>query len=692
MKKLIFIILGVAIGHSLAFSQGCLPEGITFSTQAQVDSFQINYPGCTHIEGDVGIINDDYWGGFDITNLNGLSGVTSIGGSLSIRCFLLSNLAGLNALTSIGGDLSFGGYNWNGGISGNPSLTSLAGLEGLTSIGGNLSILGNSSLTSLVGLDNVSAASIANITIHNNSSLSNCNIQSICSYLGSPNGVVNIYSNASGCNSPAEIGNACGITMPCLPYGNYYFFSQADVDNFQTDYPDCSDLQGDVSITGNNIVNLSGFSQVTSISGNLNIGRYYGQTPVGNPLLASLTGLENLTQIGGTLFIKDNDTLTTLSGLDNLSTIGEDLLIGVTYVFSGRNYDALASISALGNLNSIGGELYISNTSLTSLSGLDNLSSIGSSITIYSNHLLADISGLANLTSITGGLNIAYSAITSLEGLNNVSTIAGNVYIDHNHSLKNFEGLENLSFIGTGAWIFDNDSLISMEGLNNLEYIDGYLDIWDNPSLSSLSGLENLDSIGSYLHISQNALTSLSALSGLQTIKGTLYIIYNDNITSLSGLDNLFTDSISELKLFYNSQLQTCDVRSICNYLAGPHGTAEIYGNAPGCNSQEEVEAACQVGVEDVSTNKELTIYPNPSPGQFTFEFSLLQQSMVNLVVLNSLGQVVATLTDGVLTSGTHQFNWNAENLPVGMYFLQLKTDNLVVTKKIIKQYALQQI
>jgi hypothetical protein len=52
MKKLILIIAAVAFSHSITFSQGCLPEGITFTTQAQIDSFQIDYPGCTEIEGD----------------------------------------------------------------------------------------------------------------------------------------------------------------------------------------------------------------------------------------------------------------------------------------------------------------------------------------------------------------------------------------------------------------------------------------------------------------------------------------------------------------------------------------------------------------------------------------------------------------------------------------------------------------
>ena len=51
MKKLILFLALAALCHSIVFSQGCLPEGITFTTQEQIDNFQTNYPGCTEIEG-----------------------------------------------------------------------------------------------------------------------------------------------------------------------------------------------------------------------------------------------------------------------------------------------------------------------------------------------------------------------------------------------------------------------------------------------------------------------------------------------------------------------------------------------------------------------------------------------------------------------------------------------------------------
>ncbi|MCU0371231.1 MAG: hypothetical protein MUC31_07440, partial [Bacteroidales bacterium] len=75
MKKLFIFFTGVLISFS-GLSQSCLPEGIYFESQTQIDNFQVDYPGCTEIEGDV-IIFSPY---DEISNLNGLSVLTSIGG------------------------------------------------------------------------------------------------------------------------------------------------------------------------------------------------------------------------------------------------------------------------------------------------------------------------------------------------------------------------------------------------------------------------------------------------------------------------------------------------------------------------------------------------------------------------------------------------------------------------------------
>ncbi len=72
MKKLIILISTMLIIQLSAVSQPCFTDGITFSTQEQIDNFQINYPNCTEIEGYLLVQGDE------ITNLDGLNVITAV--------------------------------------------------------------------------------------------------------------------------------------------------------------------------------------------------------------------------------------------------------------------------------------------------------------------------------------------------------------------------------------------------------------------------------------------------------------------------------------------------------------------------------------------------------------------------------------------------------------------------------------
>jgi hypothetical protein len=248
MKKLILLLAFVAISYSITFSQGCLPEGIVFTTQEQIDNFQANYPGCTEIEGDVLI--GSLSGNFNIMNLQGLNNIIKINGRLDIvgchsigdleglnsltqvgdylqinNCTELDNLSGLNSLTQVSGGFvvasnnmltsvqallslsEIGGEFW---IGNNVSLTSLEGLNNLIALDSSIKINGNSNLADISALENIDPNSIQTyIAIMNNFNLSNCAIQSICDYLENPTGLIFISSNAPGCNSKTEVEAAC---------------------------------------------------------------------------------------------------------------------------------------------------------------------------------------------------------------------------------------------------------------------------------------------------------------------------------------------------------------------------------------------------------------------------------------------------------------------------------------------------
>ena len=76
--------------------------------------------------------------------------------------------------------------------------------------------------------------------------------------------------------------------------------------------------------------------------------------------------------------------------------------------------------------------------------------------------------------------------------------------------------------------------------------------------------------------------------------------------------------------------------------------------------------------------------YPNPFNPSTTINFSLPSSGYATLKIYNALGEEVAVLLDAELTTGFYEVEWNATNVPSGVYFYQLQTEGFLETKKMI--------
>jgi hypothetical protein len=76
--------------------------------------------------------------------------------------------------------------------------------------------------------------------------------------------------------------------------------------------------------------------------------------------------------------------------------------------------------------------------------------------------------------------------------------------------------------------------------------------------------------------------------------------------------------------------------------------------------------------------------YPNPFNPSTKISFSLPTRSFVSLKIFNILGSEVATLVSGQLSAGHHSLQWDAVNMPSGIYLYQIQTDNTTQTRKLI--------
>ncbi len=79
-----------------------------------------------------------------------------------------------------------------------------------------------------------------------------------------------------------------------------------------------------------------------------------------------------------------------------------------------------------------------------------------------------------------------------------------------------------------------------------------------------------------------------------------------------------------------------------------------------------------------------LSSYPNPFNGQTIVQVDLERTAVVELDVINVLGQHVATLHNGKLQAGYRQFAWNADSLPSGVYFVRMQTEVQTLTKRLL--------
>jgi hypothetical protein len=84
-----------------------------------------------------------------------------------------------------------------------------------------------------------------------------------------------------------------------------------------------------------------------------------------------------------------------------------------------------------------------------------------------------------------------------------------------------------------------------------------------------------------------------------------------------------------------------------------------------------------------------LSTFPNPCQGDLTLKYSLKESSRVTIDVINTKGQLVKTITDGICPQGYNVQSWNGidssgKQVCAGLYFVRLTAQGSSVYHKII--------
>ena len=74
--------------------------------------------------------------------------------------------------------------------------------------------------------------------------------------------------------------------------------------------------------------------------------------------------------------------------------------------------------------------------------------------------------------------------------------------------------------------------------------------------------------------------------------------------------------------------------------------------------------------------------YPNPFNPITTINYSIPENIYLNLSIFDIRGRKVVELYSGYRFKGIYSIQWNASRYASGLYFINIKTDNFVSTKK----------
>jgi len=573
MKKTIILILCLYT-TSFFYAQGCLPEHITFETQGSIDSFAINYPGCTEIEGAVSI-------GYGVTNMQGLSSVTYIGGDL--RFYNNDNLEsfrGLENLVEIGGELAI--VNVHG-------INNLSGFDNLIKIGGSLRIW-ETELHSLYGLLSLKVIGGSFRFLYGEQNFLTYNIYSdeqvipkLDTILGAV--VVQEMPNAWSIGALSGLNYLGGIIISSCP-------------RFQFIDLHTKEFNGPLILNNNeNLKNINAFENYTkTYITNLEIKA--------NPKLSSCiyeSICDFVTEEANSPIISDN-------GVECNS------VAGVIAECTGEFPDCPE-----------GGVVFRRSDEMQDFrEKYPNCTEINGSLIVYdycidepwqsgSSDCITNIYGLSNIKRVNGDLEIdvqnASAFRYSYPNMPNLEYIQGNFRIAHLDTLK---FLKKVTHVGS-LELDDIDGVYSFDSLNVSTL--GYLKLsdigWDsnpftrglteirgdasieNTSLKNMSILESLVKIGGNLWILENdKLESLDGLENLEEAKN-IYIGDNPSLSDVFAFDNLNAEKISRLNIYRNNILESCIAKGICDIISLNEASVYIDNNSFGCDSEIEVEEDC---------------------------------------------------------------------------------------------------
>ena len=287
----------------------------------------------------------------------------------------------------------------------------------------------------------------------------------------------------------------------------------------------------------------------------------------------------------------------------------------------------------------------------------------GINIMLSSPHL-NNVTFYNNSSTWGGGLFCYYSSpkLNRTTFTNNIATLGGGIHTNHSYlAITNNTIVNNFAQAGNGIYVINESSVVIVNSI-----------LWNSNFEVYFGDLNNIN----YLTV-----TYCDFLNGLNSI-------FTNNV----GIVNWLENNIDSDPLFCNPANNNFHLME--NSPCIDTGTAffewddeiilnlspeDYYGPAPDIGAFEW-EGTETTNNQLQMTNIIMTNYPNPFNPSTTIEFSIQNDSKVELSIFNIKGQKIITLANNEFTKGSHSIIWNGDdenNNPIssGVYLYNLKVN-----------------
>jgi hypothetical protein len=177
------------------------------------------------------------------------------------------------------------------------------------------------------------------------------------------------------------------------------------------------------------------------------------------------------------------------------------------------------------------------------------------------------------------------------------------------------------------------------------------------------------------------AVSMNEALLRWSSVKGAIgYQVSYRQTGSYNWLKDTTTNNYKKLTRLSSNTKYEWRVRAICCQ----HPLIVSEWSATQSFTTQTVLQAQMVISNSSSKNISAEVYPNPVLKSCTITINLFKASPAIITVTDVNGRLVKTISNTTYQAGTHNITFNRESLLKGTYFLQIKTNENVISKKMI--------